>query len=426
MHAYRREPSQAMDAGIPGQPPVATVGRHRRRVLFIAPAAGIEGIRRTAALACALDASAWEVLIAAPLRLWPLLDGVPARLVGIAEPATMRSRSTALLGVPAASPQDLDRDVDEDAALLRDLRPEVVVGDGRPSLSVSARLGLVPYVALGEASASPWAPRWPWGGSVAGQLVQRLLAPAEADAAVRQLARSLRRVCAARGVAPLWTGGAAGVLADGEGVAFTGPDGWLDLTGAPERAAWIGAPRWSPPVPAPAWLEDLAASGRPWIHVALGEDQDPAQLAAIVHALAGLGLPVVVATAGVRLAGPLPEGVHVAERLPEERVQAGAALMVGDGADGGFAALAAGVPVLAIARHERAVAAMRAAERQGCARCLRAGRASVARLAAAARLLIGRAEARSAAGRVQRRLAAYPAGECFAALLERVLAPVYC
>src|SRR5436189_86575 len=65
-------------------------------------------------------------------------------------------------GGPLYDAATLRRYVNEDLAVLEDIRPDLVVGDFRLSLSVSARVARIPYATITSAYWSPYArPRFP-------------------------------------------------------------------------------------------------------------------------------------------------------------------------------------------------------------------------------------------------------------------------
>jgi UDP:flavonoid glycosyltransferase YjiC (YdhE family) len=60
-------------------------------------------------------------------------------------------------GSPIYDAASLDRYVEEDLRVIKRFRPDVIVGDFRISLGISARLAKVPYVNVTNAYWSPYA-----------------------------------------------------------------------------------------------------------------------------------------------------------------------------------------------------------------------------------------------------------------------------
>ena len=116
---------------------------------------------------------------------------------------------------------------------------------------------------------------------------------------------------------------------------------------APQTHRYLGPVAWSPPLPLPAWWSDLP--DEKLIYVTLGSSGDHSRLPDIVEALAGLGLSVVVASAGAAFAGPTRSGVRVASYLPGNLVVERSALVVCNGGSlTSYQGLAKGVPILAL------------------------------------------------------------------------------
>jgi UDP:flavonoid glycosyltransferase YjiC (YdhE family) len=123
--------------------------------LFVAEAVTLAHVGRPLALARTLDRQRYEVHFACapgyeqffstPLRHWPLTSISSARFL-----------AALAAGKPVYDARTLHQYVLDDMRLLQAVRPDVVIGDFRLSLSVSARLAEVPYVALANAYWSPY------------------------------------------------------------------------------------------------------------------------------------------------------------------------------------------------------------------------------------------------------------------------------
>ena len=129
----------------------------RRKVLFVAEAVTLAHVARPLTLAEGLDPERFEVMLATAPRyesLWSDLS-FPVRPI---ESITPDAFLDALAhGRPLYSAETLGRYVDDDLAVIHEFEPDVIVGDFRLSLSVSARLARVPYVAVVNAYWSPYA-----------------------------------------------------------------------------------------------------------------------------------------------------------------------------------------------------------------------------------------------------------------------------
>jgi hypothetical protein len=175
--------------------------------------------------------------------------------------------------------------VEEDLALLRSVQPTVVVGDFRPSLSISAALAKVPYVNVVNAHWSPWAnilfesagalDAWwarPWGPRLGKRLTDVML-----PLGLRIQARPFNRVRRSYGLPPL-TNDLRHIYTAGDVVAYTDLEGWVPTPGAPRMHRHIGPVLWEPPMDLPAWWNTVKTD-RPlrlcqcWKHRPMGHVQ---------------------------------------------------------------------------------------------------------------------------------------------------------
>ena len=112
-------------------------------------------VLRPCALARALDPVEFDVTLCRPLELQWLTADSRFRVVDLhCQGGAVFSRRLEY-GLPLYDFKTLVRYVEEDLALIDELRPEVIVGDFRLSLSVSARLRSIPYVTICDAYWSP-------------------------------------------------------------------------------------------------------------------------------------------------------------------------------------------------------------------------------------------------------------------------------
>ena len=104
-----------------------------------------------------LDPAAYEVLFACHPRYNALLGDLPFAFRPIESVGCDRFLDALARGAPLYDADTLEEYVREDLEVLREFRPDVVVGDFRLSLSVSARLAGVRYLTVTNAYWSPFA-----------------------------------------------------------------------------------------------------------------------------------------------------------------------------------------------------------------------------------------------------------------------------
>jgi UDP:flavonoid glycosyltransferase YjiC (YdhE family) len=255
-------------------------------------------------------------------------------------------------GSPVYSADTLAGYVEEDQRLMAAVRPDVVVGDFRISLGVSAELSGIPYVTVTNAYWSPYAePRYvvpdlPFVrvlGAGLGQVVFDAVRPFAFAHHTRPLARVRRRY----GLPDLgfdlrrtYTTADVTLYADIPEL--------IALRGMPANHHFIGPVHWQPEVAPPPWWSGLPGD-RPIVYVTLGSSGPKRWLPGILEALGGLPVTVIAATAGPCELPPLPPNVHVAEYLPGDDAARRAAVVVcNGGAPTSMQALRHGVPVIAV------------------------------------------------------------------------------
>ncbi len=384
------------------------------RILFFAEAVTLAHVARPLALAEALGAD-WEVHLAcapgyarfvrAPWQHHPLGSISPAAfLAALAK------------GRPLYDIATLERYAQEDLALLKQLKPDVVAGDFRLSLSVSARKAGVPYLNITNAYWSPYArihypiPEHPlakiFGPALAGALF-RLARPF----VFARHAHPLNVLRRQYGLAPL-PADLRYIYTDADQVLYADIPDFIPMGPLPQNHHFLGPVLWSPPVAPPAWWREAKSKG-PWVYLTLGSSGKAELLPRILKILQEFDLPVVVATAG--RAGGLPAGAYAADYLPGLEACRHARLVICNGGSPTCQqALAAGVPILGLPSNLDQFLNMQAVEKNGAGRLVRADRAGVASLRAAVTELFNQPDYRSAALSVASAYERYPAPRRFA------------
>ena len=320
----------------------------------------------------------------------------------------------------------LGRYVDEERTLLRALRPSLVVGDLRLSLSVSAPLEGIPYASLINAYWSPHAlredfplPDHPIVSLLGVRLAARYF-PKARPAVFRHFARPVNALRARHGLSPL--GSLPQLLTHGDHTLFPDVPALIPTGDLPAHQRYLGPVLWSPPVPLPPWWDALDPR-RPTIYVTLGSSGRVECLPLVVDVAAGLGYQVLVATAGRSRLGAVPRHVHVADYLPGHLAARRAALVVSNGGSTtGYQALAEGRPVVGIAANLDQHLAMTAIQEAGAGLLLRSGALTRAPLADALGRLVSDPSYTQAAGRLRDEFARWNAPATFAAFVEEVTA----
>ena len=323
-----------------------------RRILFVGEAVTLAHVARPIALARKLVARGYRPIVAADSRFAALCQAGEWDTQEIRSIPTVDFLRALARGKPVYDLPTLERYVADDLTLLRAVRPAVVVGDFRISLSVSARLSGVPYINITNAYWSPYArPRWhaptmPWSRYLPRAIDDRVFRAAR-PLAFRLHARPMQALARKHGLPPAGVD-LRHVYTEGDLTLYADSPALVATYERPTTHRYLGLIDWSPSVPLPPWWEALGAAPSP-IYVTLGSSGDGAKLPQVLAGLARLGYPVVVAAAGAGAPASLPAHVRVADYLPGDIVARNSRLVVcNGGSPTSHQALLAGVPVLGI------------------------------------------------------------------------------
>ena len=251
------------------------------------------------------------------------------------------------------NPRTLRKYVEEDRKALAEIAPDLVVGDLRLSLSVSARLAGIPYVVIANAYWSPYARRrFPLPDvlytHVFGVRLVKLLYRLERPFFFALQCMPLNWVRRRHGLRSLGFN-LCRIFTDGDYTVYADAPELIPTYNRPENHQYIGPVLWSPAGEPPAWWDSLPTD-RPIVYATLGTSGGRNLLQVVLNALADLPVTVIAATAGRSDLKNVPANAFVADYLPGEAAAARSAVVVCNG--GSLTtqqALAAGVPVVGLA-----------------------------------------------------------------------------
>jgi UDP:flavonoid glycosyltransferase YjiC (YdhE family) len=295
-------------------------------------------------------------------------------------------------GKPVYDRYTLRRYVEEDSRLIDEMRPDVIVGDFRISLSVSARKAKLPYINITNAYWSPYAsPDW-----VAPVMpVSRYLGPRASSSLFRAVrpvafaahAKPLNDVRKLHGFTPL-PSDVRYAYTDGDVTLYADLPGLIPLRHQPPSHRQLGPVHWSPTLSMPSWWDNLP-DGRGLVYVNLGSSGQLRLLPAILDALASEHYIVVVATAGRSLDIAKRNNVYEAPFLDGAAFARRAVLVVCNGGSPATQqAILSGAPVLGIPSNLDQFLNMGYVERAGLGISCRADEASVTSIRACFRRVV--------------------------------------
>jgi UDP:flavonoid glycosyltransferase YjiC (YdhE family) len=397
----------------------------RKKILFLAEAVTLAHVGRPLALAHTLDRQRYDVHFGCAPGYDMFFKGSNLSSWKVTSISSERFLGALAAGKPVYDAHTLRQYVQDDLRLLQAVRPDVVIGDFRLSLSVSARLAGVPYIAVINAY---WSPYVEQHYQVPAIGLARALPVALADRVfrlVRPLAFALHSVPLNR-VRRSYRLPSLGydlrsIYTDADHVLYSDIPEMFPAHELPITHSYLGPVIWSPPTELPPWWDALP-SARQIVYVTLGSSGQGALLPRVLQALAPLPVTVIAATAGTVDPGPLPPNARAAVYLPGIMAAQRSSLVIcNGGSPTSQQALAAGVPVLGIAGNLDQYLNMHGVVSTGAGALLRSDRLNEESLRDTVIQLLEQEDKRAAAARVAQQFLRYDAGARLAGLLAQVL-----
>jgi len=395
----------------------------RKRILFVAEAVTLAHVARPLALAMTLDRTRFDVVFACDPRYRSLFPPLPWPVRSIRSISSERFLDALGHGKPVYDAETLAEYVQEDRSVLAEVQPDLVVGDFRLSLSVSARIARVPYVALTNAYWSPHSPQHfplpelPLNRLVGLRLASLLFGLARPFAFALHT-RPLNHVRRAHGLPSLGYD-LRRVYTDADFTLYADIPEMVPCYDLPATHSYLGPVLWSPNVPLPGWW-DQVPTDRPCVYVTLGSSGHRKLLPLVLDALAPLSVTAIGATAG-GATNMAPPNAHLAAFLPGSAASERSNVVIcNGGSPTSQQALAAGVPVLGIASNLDQFLNMEAVRRAGAGIVLRSDGATPQAIRTAVQELLAKPGYRDAARELSNVFARYPAPARFARVVEQL------
>jgi UDP:flavonoid glycosyltransferase YjiC (YdhE family) len=344
------------------------------RILIFAEAVTLAHVARPIALSRVLRQLGHDVCIAASEVADRWLEGEPVSRQTISSIDPSRFLGALARGAPPYDVQTLKRYVQDDLRAIAAWSPEIVIGDFRLSLYISARLAQIPYGAIANAY---WSRRY-WPGVAAPSVpVLDWLSQPLADATFRLVypiafalhARPFRRACDHFGVESpgpdirdIYTASDATAFADAE--ACYEPDA------SKAGATFIGPLSWQPVATEPLPIFEY---GDPIVFVTLGSSGRTEMLPRLLAMLEQLPVRYIVAGESMEnIANESGRCIFASPFINYADACARAVVTIcNGGAPATYASLGAGTPVIGVVSNLDQVLNMRTVERLGAGLALR-------------------------------------------------------
>lgn len=397
----------------------------RKRILFVAEAVTLAHVVRLVVLAQALDPACYEIYFACAEAFDFVLKSCGFKRRAISSISGEQFMQALARGSPIYDTATLQNYIEEDLNVLDGIKPDLVVGDFRLSLAVSAPLRNIPYAAVVNAHWSPYSilqgfpfPEHPLSKVVGVKLASIMFG------IVQPLVFSLH----ARPINTLRKRYGLSSLSDlrhaytyGDYVLYADTPYLVPTTNLPPNHHYIGPVIWSPEIALPFWWEDRPMD-RPWIYATLGSSGQVSVLPEMIEAIRGLPVYLLLATAGRVQTDNLPENVWTVDYMPGLLAAKNSQLVICNaGSASAYQALSQGVPVLGIASNMDQYLTMSAIARVGAGVLLRAGQAERDSIAASIRQLLGDGAYRVNAQKVAHDFEQYESSGLFRDFIKKIL-----
>ena len=349
----------------------------RKRILFVSEAITLAQMVRLVTLARALPSEHYDVHFASSQFPGFVFDGLDVRRWPLWGLSPDKAMARVASGKRLYSRRVLRRYIEADRQVIHAIEPDLVVGDLRWSLAVSAPSCGVPLASLINAYWSPLANRS--GFPMPEHPVVRILGE---KLAAKYFPHALPWVFA-HFAAPLNAerrraglpeiGSLLEVLTYGDHVLYADPPELVPTTGLPSHHHFLGPIVWSAPGALPiGWGR---SSGRSPVYVTLGSSGASRCLPILLEALAPMPVDVLLALAGRELSQTLPANVRAISFVDGAAACERARVVIHNGGSStGYQALATGTPVLGIPSNLDQYLASERIEQRGAGLSLRSGK----------------------------------------------------
>lgn len=348
------------------------------RILFVVEAATLAHVVRSKLLANALSQATYEVIFACDKYFEYALQDANFKIVKLHTRTPQELENVLSRGGCLFDYNLLSQYVSEELELFDSIKPDLVIGDFRPSLAVSCPAKGITFCNLTNAYWSPFAQNrklpFPCLGlpekfGLSGYLAKGLVATLNRiyslmlPLTLRAQARGLDQLRCEFGFEPFsdyYTG-----FTFGDHVLYADLPEIVATKNLPENHHFIGPITWAPSIGLPTYW-DRINKNRDLVYLSLGSSGSLKALELLVNALSKFPVEVVVATAGRKSFNNEFPNVYCSDFLPGDKIVQHAQLVIANGGSPGiYQALKAGVPVLSIPTNMDQLLASLYAERAG-------------------------------------------------------------
>jgi len=394
-----------------------------KRILFFAESVTLAHLARPYVLANAVKAefdthlgtsSVYEHLFQ--------FDGITRHRITSLSPHEFTRRLNGIRPVYRAS--EIEANVAEDLKLIDEIKPDILVGDFRLSLYISARLRKIPHLTITNAYWSPLVkqrfvvPDLPFVRYMGTNLSQAMFSTVF-PLAFYFHARPFIRLCEKYGVNPpgndirsVYTAGDITLFADIPELYSNSPSLNSDH--------FIGPVMWNPVLDLPEWWNQIPTD-KPRVYVTMGSSGRSSVLATILQGVERAGCTAIVSGAGNANKDSMRTGTFFSDFLPGNKVAEMVDLVIcNGGSPTSQQALFAGRPVMGIAGNLDQHLNMQSLRQSGVGEMIRSDAVTATKVTAGIKHLLENQKVQNRAEEMASIMSRYDAGERFLSKIKQL------
>lgn len=277
-------------------------------------------------------------------------------------------------GLPLFSNTELRRYIDDDISLMERIKPDLVIGDLRLSLNISARIKGIPYVNIVNAHWSPYSnkpyilPNHPLTRFLGYKITSKMFTKT-APLIFKLHLLGMNKLRKNYHLEPYQS--LEAYYSDGDVVWYPDMPELIPLANMPESHRFIGPVDFAPSYPEPAWLDKLPRD-KPLIYFTLGTSGDHSTSEEIMSALQEIKCNVLFANSGKNSDFKSGSNVYAADYLPGSKMcQMASLALINGGIPSIYQALAGSTPVIGFCSNIDQYISMHYVEKAGLGKTIR-------------------------------------------------------
>jgi UDP:flavonoid glycosyltransferase YjiC (YdhE family) len=286
-------------------------------------------------------------------------------------------------GRPVYTLDELKLSVWHDLKLLEELSPDLVVGDFRLSLGISAQLAGIPYASLTNAHWSPYSTlSFPLPEhfliKIFGVRISRFFLRMFLPVILKYHAAAFNSLRKAHGLQPVTD--LREVYTCGDWTLYLDLPVLSPTSNLPDNHLYLGPVLWSPDIPFPHWWEEIPQD-KQILYITLGSSGDIRSMKTLLQMLSEIPVTALVASADRFHAARIPDNVFIEKYLPGLEAAKRASLVICSGGTATtYQALSCGTPVLGIPTNTDQYFSMEGIAEQGAGLLIRSGMVTAERI----------------------------------------------